>query len=180
MNKPTFGARHDAAWAIYQRMNARLCEFIEMIGEYEAPAIYWLESDCSESYCLEHGIAARAEEFGLGLPLDPDRWSRRTKLEDAFFEGLSGSPYGLGSDHAESCTVCGKTLVYSLTDYGTDCELDHFDTADWSRPCPPEVGYELDRAVCNTFHSESRPQLVKACRIVAQAWRAAKAARAIA
>lgn len=171
-----FGDRNDAVFAVWQRMNARLCRFIELVGDYRAPACYWLESDASESYCYDHIVKARAEEFGFGPLLDPGKPSyRRTDLEDAFFEGLCGSPYGTESDHSETCCKCGKTLVYSLTDSGSEYELLSFDEADWSKCLDPEIGYQLDRAVCNTFHSEGRWQLVMACRIVRRALEAAEA-----
>lgn len=176
MSELPFGARNDAVFEVWARMNRRLCRFIELVGPYRAPSIYWLESDASESYCFEHIVEARGREFDFGPPLDPDKPSyRHTDLEDAFFEGLCGSPYGSESDSREACCKCGKTLVYSLTDYGTDEELDHFDDADWSKCLEPEIGYELDRATCNTFHSKGRGQLVKACRIVRRALAAAEA-----
>lgn len=98
----------------------------EIMPPIEPGPAYWLESDSGESYCRHHAIEARAEEFGLGPLIDPDKpWFFRTDLEDAFWDGISATRDG-ECDHTEHCSVCGEPLSYILTDYGFEQEIDHW------------------------------------------------------
>jgi hypothetical protein len=127
----------------------------------EPGACYWLQSDASESYCREHAIAARAEEFGLGAPLNPDTPAFcRTDLEDAFWDGI-GASYDGESDVSENCSKCGETLSHVLTDYGAENELDHFLDCELA-PITPTVSYELDRAFLNIGTHSQRINILRA------------------
>jgi hypothetical protein len=112
----------------------------------DPPAQYWLESDCSASYCRKCAIAARGREFELGPLLVDSDWHQRDDWEDAFSAGISGYAHGCPSesDITETCATCGVTLAYWLTDYGIKQELDHWADAemsgDWS-----EIAYNIDR-----------------------------------
>lgn len=88
----------------------------------------WLESDAGPSYCHEHAVKARAEEFGLGPPIYERNYIRMaTYLEDRFYGGIEGGYHGQGVvDHTERCHECGKLLAYTLTDYGADEEVEHW------------------------------------------------------
>ncbi|GEM_PF-1837195 len=160
---------------VAHRLRERMWEICEAFP-YDAPNCYWLESDCGDSYCREHAIEARAEEFGFGpLLRDPD-WYRRNEMDDAFFEGISAGRDG-ESDNCETCSTCGKTLSYVLTDYGARSELDHF------LEHPPavlsgEISYEMNRASLNIWSGSTRRQLLDTARMVNAAWRISAPARA--
>ena len=118
----------------------------------------WLESDAGFSYCREHAIEARAEEFGLGKPIYPDRRWGRTDLEDAFFDGIGGGYYGQGEcDGAERCYKCGKLLAYSLTDEGAEQEADYWLNTKIIQFEPDDAYelYELMNSACPEFSERS-------------------------
>lgn len=107
---------------------------------------YWLESDCSASYCRKCAIAARGKEFELGPLIRDVECYRRGDWEDAYFEGISSYAHGCAgeSDVTESCATCGITLDYWLTSYGISEELDYWSEAEMSGNLS-EIAFNLDR-----------------------------------
>lgn len=163
----------ELAQLIADRIRNRVWELQDAFP-YDAPNCYWLESDCGESYCREHAIEARAKEFGFGpLLRDPD-WYRRNELDEAFFDGISAGRDG-ESDHCETCSTCGKTLSYVLTDYGAESELDHFLSWDVTPDAlTGSIIYELERVTLNVWRGTARPQLLDTAIVVSRVWRAWK------
>lgn len=122
------------------------CAVTDAVPELDPPPQYWLESECSPSYCRACAIIARGKEFELGpLLVDPD-WHRRTAWDEAYFDGISSYSYRCAGegDNVAACYTCGVTLDYWLTDYGIKSELDHWSEAEMSGDLS-EIAYNLDR-----------------------------------
>lgn len=137
-------------------------QLVNAVPPVQPGPVYWLESYAGESYCRKHAIEARAEEFGLGIPLDRPYY-RRTALEDAFWDGIFRSVDN-ESDTTEICSDCGETLSYVLTDYGFQEELDHW-IRHPSETTTPEDSYALDRLAMNVGYWTKRRDLLD-CLIV--------------
>lgn len=138
---------------------------------------YWLESDASESFCRVHAIKARGKEFELGPPIRDVDWFERTDAEDAFFEGLSCNAGGGGeSDHTEACSVCGRTLVYSLTDSGLRDELEYYRESPMVVVRDEDV-YALDRMTSHLWVGMKRASLLGVAVAVNQAYRIVRESR---
>lgn len=115
--------------------------------DLDPPPQYWLESDCTETFCRACGIKERGKEFEFGAPMtDRVPWYHRDPLMDAFFEGLSSYADGCAgdSDTTETCARCGITLDYWLTDYGIKSEIDHWSDSQMVGDLS-EIAYNLDR-----------------------------------
>lgn len=114
--------------------------------DLDPPPQYWLESDCSASYCRKCAIVARGKEFELG-PLLVDLESyRRDEWADTYFEGISSYGYRCAGegDATAACYTCGITLDYWLTDYGIVEEIGHWNDSEMSGDLS-EIAYNLDR-----------------------------------
>lgn len=121
----------------------------------------WLDSDCTHSYCWDCAVKARADEFGLGMPIGKaDRYSLswRTDLEEAFYAGIDGLP-DVHSDIPESCHSCGETLNHILTDYGVENEIDYFLKFPLTE-LTPESSYAIDRLSLNIWKGTDRKALI--------------------
>lgn len=112
----------------------------------DPPPQYWLESDCTETFCRSCAIKERGKEFDLGAPIEDVPWYRRDPMVDAFFEGLSSYAYRCAghSDTIEACARCGITLDYWLTDEGIQSEIDHWSDSEMLGDLS-EIAYNLDR-----------------------------------
>lgn len=156
---------------IVERINARFAEICGAVQPLKPGPCYWLESDSSESFCRQHAIAARGKEFDLGAPIEDRPFYLRTEMEDAFFEGIScNDGCGGESDHAEACAVCGKTLVYTLTDEGVDQEVDFYREAPLCEVRDEDV-YAIERLVVHIWPGAARGRILDVAIVVNQAWR---------
>lgn len=169
----------DRAALILERLKERFAAVCAAVPPLDPESCYWLEDDATESYCRVHAIEARAREFGLGPPLDDRKWYHRTELEDAFFAGIGANHGGGGeSDHTEACSVCGRTLVYSLTDYGLRDEITYW----LENPIAvlrDEDVYALDRMEAHVWAGCGRDILLGVAAAVNQAWRLVPAIRTL-
>lgn len=114
--------------------------------DLDPPPQYWLESDCTETFCRACAIKERGKEFELGAPIAEVDWYHRDPWVDAFFEGLSSYAHRCAghSDTTEACARCGVTLAYWLTDYGIKSEIEHFSDCEMAGDLS-ELAYNLDR-----------------------------------
>jgi len=77
----------------------------------DVPNVHWVGGgDASDSYCRECCLQEVEELKAAG--------------EDVYIDGGWGSSE---SDGGETCEKCGKILNYSLTKYGIESELNHFE-----------------------------------------------------
>lgn len=155
---------------IVERMEARLAEICKAVPPIDPPAQYWLRSDNCCEYCWPCAVKARADEFGLGMPIYDQhyRW-HRTDLEDAFYDGIDGG-FDCNDDHTVCCETCRRTLSYILTDYGVDEEIGYY------RDQPiavvrDEDSYALDRLALNIWPGDKAARILGVCIAVNQAWR---------
>lgn len=122
-------------------------ELIALAPPIDPPALHWLNSDATFSYCWNCAIVARGREFELGPLLvvsrwHPDEWERR------FFEGIDGGFDGAPSDHPERCEICGCTLRHTLSDYGVAEEITHY-LAHPAAAVSAEQAYAIERICLN-------------------------------
>jgi len=153
---------------IADRIDDRMWAICKAVPPIEPPSTHWLNSDAGPSYCRECAVKARAEEFGLGEPLDRIWW-RRTDLEDAFYGGIDGG-FEASSEVPEACDTCGRTLSYILTEGGVrdeaNCYLEHPLTE-----LREEDSYALGRLTLNVWHGTKRRLLLDVAVIVNHAFR---------
>lgn len=154
---------------IAARINERVREICKAVPPIEPPAIHWLSSDASESYCWTCAIVARGREFELGPVLSViDHW-QRDEWQRAFFEGIDGG-FDIESESVEACAICGCTLSYILTDYGLEAELSYH--ADLPiGDIRDEDSYALDRLALNVFGGMKRVNLLGVAIVVNRAFR---------
>ncbi|MDE2597767.1 MAG: hypothetical protein KGL44_12915 [Sphingomonadales bacterium] len=154
---------------IAERIRDRIWRICEIVPPIKPEPQFWLESDCGPSYCHSCAIKARADEFGLGVPLrDSNRWHCETDLEEAFYDGIDGGR-DLESDSTAACYSCGETLSYILTDYGVTEELGYYLESPLAS-VRAEDSYALDRLCLNIYEGSSRKILLEAAVVVNQAW----------
>ena len=115
------------AWQLLEQNLEKICKSVPPI---EPPEVYWLESDASLSYCQKHAWEARWKELPTtgpcpnekDCPEDNDITEFMRNGFEAYSTGMPGE-----ADHPETCSVCGITLDYVLTDYGRNEELRHYE-----------------------------------------------------
>lgn len=167
MTHHTFQSR---AELVFHRLEQRLSAIQAAVPPIRPPATHWLDSESSTDYCWDCAVKARAEEFGLGVPvLDRVRWWGATDLERAFYEGIDGGFDGM-SDSTVACETCGKTLSYILTDEGARYEFDYYAGSPLT-DVRDEDSYALDRLCLNVWEGSPRADLLGACVAVNQAYR---------
>lgn len=160
---------------ICARAEARVAEICEAFPPLKPGPQYWLDSDAGPDYCLSCVIVARGWEFELG-PLIVERpWFRRDDWEDAYWEGIDGG-FDIESENAASCTRCGATLQYTLTDYGAQQEASYWLESPVAY-MNEETSYGLDRLALNLYHGMERKRLLMICAVVGQTYRTFKEAR---
>ena len=158
----------DRKTLIAARIHERVMAIRKAVPPIEPPAIYWLSSDASESYCWDCAIIARGREFELGPLLTPSEWIR-SEWENVHFEGIDGG-FDLESESTEACAICGRTLSYILTDYGLEAELSYH--ADLPiGDIRDEDSYALDRLALNVFGGMKRANLLGVAIVVNRAFR---------
>lgn len=121
---------HEAVSVIQYRLDERA-------STPERP--YWLIKDHGETYCLDC-IKAMKPKAKYGT----------------FYDGGFSSE----SDHAEHCEGCGKLLEYTLTDYGVEQELAHFEEMGFFWNVKDEC-YELARIAYGVSTHEQRKRLLQ-------------------
>lgn len=168
----------------YERLAALETELYALVPPIDPPALYWLSSDATYSYCQPCAEKARLEE--LGLPGWPDvgsgfTWERTTEQEAAaelaqeIEGGIDGGFEQLPSDCPESCETCGCTLRHTLTDYGVSAELAHFAANPGFATFGPEDAYTVSRICMNLSWSGAQAkQVSEAIAIVQDALQTAR------
>ena len=100
----------------------------EAVPPVDPEPMHWLHSDSTETFCLEHALAARWKEMPTvgpaPKPSDLSHEWRRSDFEETLLDGI-GASYDSSEDNTASCSVCGCTLQYHLTDWGVEEELAH-------------------------------------------------------
>jgi hypothetical protein len=105
----------------------------------------------AENYCYEHALKI-VESLQATDPTDSERYR-------------VGGGYGSEEDGSANCTTCHKTLLYSLTKYGIESELDNFESVRVSYRAlkrSPEMSYELGELVASSVYyvtSNKDPEL---------------------
>ncbi len=108
--------------------------------DFDPPGAYWVWDVANrfvcENYCPDHIGAAVASAGVSGL------WCDDPTLEPPHEDGGYKAAC---VDCSIACATCGKTLAYTLSDFGALEELNHFMEAEG--PLSPEQAYELLAAV---------------------------------
>ncbi len=155
--------------SIIDRIEHRLAEICAAVPPIDPPALRWLSSDATASYCKRCSITARGAEFDLGCPVVARPSLYWNDWEHEFYEGIQLG-FDTTSDICESCETCGVTLSYILTDTGVDEEL-----AAWrespARALDGELSYALDRLCLNLFDGDARRRVLDTAIVVGHAWR---------
>lgn len=154
---------------IVDRTETRLEAILQAVPPLDPDNQHWLESDCSESYCRRCIKIARGAEFDLGAPIVETPWYNRDAWLEAFYEGISTGE-DMNEDSPASCAICFQTLYYILTDYGVECEIEHFREA-LLTSVDDEVSYSLDRMMLNIYDGSPRNQILGVAIAVNRAWR---------
>lgn len=154
---------------VYKRAAERLDAVLCTVPPIQPGAQYWLDSDCSPSYCRRCVVFARGEEFEFGPPLSDRPFYLRTDLERLFYEGIDGG-FDTESDSTSACELCRETLSYILTDYGVQSEFEYY------RESPlcevrDEDSYALDRLALNIWEGAEPGMILSLAVVVNQAWR---------
>ena len=95
----------------------------------EPPCCHYVSDETAIDLCEE---CARIE---LGFEVSPDR----------YIEALLDWDHR--SDGSSCCDRCGRLLAYTLTDYGLEEEIDHFQSVTFRHICP-DTAYEVARIMC--------------------------------
>lgn len=132
---------------------------------------WWLLSDASYSYCYDCVDTARGWEFELGRPLRaPLPFEHTDDYVDAFYAGIDGGFQTTGDERTRACHICGRTLDYTLTDYGVDDELVYYAENPGFTTVGPEETYAISRICMNlTWGGAPADKVEAAIAIVEQA-----------
>jgi hypothetical protein len=97
---------------------------LDRYAGYNRADPYWLSTDdCGYTYCRKCALEALAASPGA-------------ELDGGFF--------GEG-DHSEFCETCGKSLDYTLTNYGASVEIDHYRKVKFRAPLDRDEAYYVAR-----------------------------------
>ena len=99
---------------------------LNMKGLEPVEHVYWINgaewAEGSGNLCYDCALK-KIEE----IKTNPKKYGVDLEDDDDFENYVTiGGGYGWNSDSPCSCEVCGKRLIYSLTDEGREQELDHF------------------------------------------------------
>lgn len=173
----------------FERLSRLEQELYALVPPIDPPALHWLSSDATYSYCRPCAEKARLKE--LGLSDWPDAGSRysweRTPEQQAaadlakeIEQGIDGGFDILSNDCPQSCETCGCTLRHTLTDDGVLVQLNHFEINPGFETVGPEDTYVISRITMNLCWSGAHSELVGAAiQIVEDALVTARAAQAV-
>lgn len=173
----------------YERLSRLEQELYALVPPIDPPALHWLSSDATYSYCWPCAKKARLKELGLaawpdvGPSFSYDRTAEQqaaAELVETIENGIDGGFDGLPGDQSESCESCGCTLRHTLTEDGVLDELNHFEINPGFETVGPEDAYVISRITMNLCWSGAHAELVGAAiQIVEDALVTARAAQAV-
>lgn len=142
-----------------------------LVPPLDPPALHWLDSDATYSYCWPCARKARWHEMGnVGEPPAESDWWNRDPIEENIRSGIDGGFDSASSDTPESCEICGCTLQHTLTDYGVSAELSHFAENPGFVTVGPEDSYVISRICMNlTWDGADEQEVAAATKIVEDA-----------
>ncbi len=160
----------------HEQLASLECELYRLVPPIDPPALYWLTSDATYSYCRSCAEKARLAE--LNLEAWPEvgssfTWERTPEQEAAADQlrdienGIDGGFDSGPSDSPESCETCGCTLRHTLTPDGVADELEHFALCPGFATFGPEDAYVVSRICLDlTWSGAPADQIEKATAIV--------------
>jgi len=155
-------------YELLRDLEARLYEAVPPL---DPPYLYWLTSDASYSYCRPCARKARWLEMGnVGDPPWEPRRFESDPIEENIFSGIDGGFEQMNGDHCEVCETCGRTLWYTLTEYGVSEELDGHRENPGYGSVGPEDTYRISRICLNlTWSGADEKEVLEAIVIVESA-----------